>query len=149
MLRVTGRRTLDTAPPAGDAGVARARRALGCRECCPKCASVPVDEGNPAPFPSSVRANLEPRLGHSLESIRIHADADAAARAERRGAVAFTAGRHIYFGAGAYRPGTPSGDWILGHEATHAVQQGLADVAEDGLPDAADPVGESEAHRVA
>jgi outer membrane protein OmpA-like peptidoglycan-associated protein len=96
-----------------------------------------------------VRADLEPRLGHSLESIRVHADGDAAARAERRGAVAFTAGRHIYFGAGAYRPGTPAGDWVLGHEATHAVQQGLVDVAEDGLSDVADPVGENEAHRVA
>src|SRR3970040_1025573 len=73
MLRVTGRRTLDTAPPAGDADVARARRALGCRECCPKCASVPVDEGKSAPFPSFVRGNLEPRRGLWGQPARIGA----------------------------------------------------------------------------
>ncbi len=102
-----------------------------------------------AALPSSVRATLEPRLGHSLASIRIHADSDAAARARRRGAVAFTAGRHIYLGTGAYQPNTPVGDWILGHEVTHAVQQGLADVSEAELSSAADPAHEAQASRVA
>ncbi len=102
-----------------------------------------------ARLPSSARRTLEPRLGHSLASIRIHADDAAAARASRRGAVAFAAGRHIYLGAGAYQPNTPVGDWILAHEGTHAAQQGFANVSEAALPNAADPALEAQANRVA
>lgn len=102
-----------------------------------------------ATLPSSARAKFESRLGRSLALIRIHADRDAAARARRRGALAFTAGRHIYFGAGVYQPNTPAGDWILGHEVTHAVQQGLADVAEHGLVSTSESVHENQASSVA
>jgi len=100
-------------------------------------------------MPFAVRTAFEPRLGHCLASIRIHNDHIAADRARRRGAVAFTAGRHIYFGAGAYQPNTPVGDWILRHEVAHAAQQGFAEVSEAGLKTTADPVCEAQANRVA
>jgi Domain of unknown function (DUF4157) len=57
-------------------------------------------------------------------SIRVHyggADADLACRA--LGARAFTVGSDIYFAAGAFRPDTRDGLWLLAHEVAHVVQQ--------------------------
>ncbi|MDH4274156.1 MAG: DUF4157 domain-containing protein [Gammaproteobacteria bacterium] len=109
----------------------------------------PLQTPSSAPLPSTVRSVLEPRLGCSLASIRLHADDAAAKRAKQRGALAFTTGRHIYFNKGVYQPSTLVGDWILGHEATHAVQQGLADVTENGNPNVVDTSSETQANRIA
>jgi hypothetical protein len=59
-------------------------------------------------------------------SIRVHyggADADLACRA--LGARAFTVGSDIYFAAGAFRPDTRDGLWLLAHEVAHVVQQSV------------------------
>ncbi len=72
---------------------------------------------------ASLRAALEPRLGHDFGSIRIHADAEAAELARNAGAQAYTAGSHVVFGAGRYRPGAAAGQRLLVHELAHAVQQ--------------------------
>ena len=39
------------------------------------------------------------------------------------GAIAFTLGSSIYFAPGQYRPETPRGQQVLGHELAHVLQQ--------------------------
>ncbi len=105
---------------------------------------------NTTPLHSSLRSNLEFRLGKSLSNIRIHTDAKAASLAEQQNALAVTAGRDIYFRQGAYQPKTPVGDWILAHEATHAVQQGLREAPDpDTLPRISNAALESQANMAA
>jgi hypothetical protein len=72
---------------------------------------------------AGTRRRLESSFDHDLRSVRIHTGptADAATRAV--GAAAFTAGNHIVFGEGRYRPSTPGGQRLLTHEVTHVVQQ--------------------------
>ena len=43
--------------------------------------------------------------------------------AEAVGAKAFAVGRSVYFGAGAYEPGSTRGRELLAHEVAHTVQQ--------------------------
>jgi Domain of unknown function (DUF4157) len=65
--------------------------------------------------------------GVDFGSIRVHhsdiagAGGDLACRA--LGARAFTVGTDIYFAAGAFRPDTRDGRWLLAHEVAHVVQQ--------------------------
>jgi outer membrane protein OmpA-like peptidoglycan-associated protein len=75
---------------------------------------------------ASARAFFEPRFGQDFGHVRVHTDARAAAASNGISARAFTIGSNIYFGHGQYRPGSDSGDRLLGHELTHVVQQGGA-----------------------
>ncbi|MCB9760374.1 MAG: DUF4157 domain-containing protein [Alphaproteobacteria bacterium] len=91
------------------------------------------------PLPSPVRARLEAAFGRDLAGVRVHTDAAANRAARGVNAVAFTQGEHIVFGPGAFQPGTPTGDEILGHEVTHVVQHlegrtGQASDVEGGVP---------------
>jgi Domain of unknown function (DUF4157) len=70
-----------------------------------------------------LRKELETHAGGSLDGVRIHSDASAAALAGGLGARAFAYGRDIYFGAGEYNPDSQRGRAMLAHEATHVVQQ--------------------------
>ncbi|HEX2051303.1 MAG TPA: DUF4157 domain-containing protein [Actinomycetota bacterium] len=82
--------------------------------------------GGGAPLPASLRSYFEPRFGHDFSAVRIHTDERAARSARAFGALAYTFGRDVVFGAGRYQPGTPSGTRLLAHELTHVVQQGSA-----------------------
>jgi hypothetical protein len=82
--------------------------------------------GAAQPLESSLRAWFEPRFGVDFSRVRIHADQHADTSARSLGARAFTAGPHIVFGDGQYRPGTDDGRKLLAHELTHVVQQGHA-----------------------
>jgi hypothetical protein len=66
---------------------------------------------------------FEPRFGRDFTHVRIHTDARAAESARDIGALAYTAGRHIVFGAGEYTPTTSAGRSLLAHELAHTVQQ--------------------------
>jgi hypothetical protein len=66
---------------------------------------------------------MERGFGISLAGVRLHTDAISAQRASREGAVAFTAGQQVFFGAGAYQPGHLTGDALLAHELAHTIQQ--------------------------
>ena len=55
----------------------------------------------------------------SFGDVRIHIGPHATAL----GALAFTHGSHIHFAPGQYKPITPQGQQLLGHELTHVVQQ--------------------------
>jgi hypothetical protein len=67
--------------------------------------------------------------GVDFDSVRVHhgdapgVGADLACQAV--GARAFTVGTDIYFAAGAFRPDTRDGLWLLAHEVAHVVQQSV------------------------
>jgi len=69
------------------------------------------------------RSRMESAFGASFSGVRIHTDAEAGRQAENLNAEAFTAGDHIGFANGQYRPGTPFGDALLAHELAHVLQQ--------------------------
>jgi hypothetical protein len=75
------------------------------------------------PLDPRERRVFEPRFGHDFGSVRVHADAAAAESAAAVGALAYTVGRSVVFGAGRYRPETSAGKLLLAHELAHVVQQ--------------------------
>ena len=75
------------------------------------------------PLDASTRAFFEPRFGRDLGDVRVHADAEAAASARAVGALAYTVGRDVVFGAGSYAPHSEAGRRLLAHELTHTLQQ--------------------------
>lgn len=75
------------------------------------------------PLPENLRRSLEDRASTSLSDIRIHTGPDSARAAEALGAEAYTVDRDIHFAAGQYNPDSASGQRLIAHEVTHAVQQ--------------------------
>jgi hypothetical protein len=75
------------------------------------------------PLDSATREFFEPRFGHDLGSVRVHAGRRASEAAGGIAAQAFTVGRDIVFGSGHYAPETARGRQLLAHELTHVVQQ--------------------------
>ena len=77
------------------------------------------------PLPRDVQAKMEAALGANFSDVRIHVGPEASAI----GAIAFTWGSDIHFAPGLYSPHTPHGQFLLGHELTHVVQQRAGRVA--------------------
>jgi hypothetical protein len=75
------------------------------------------------PLPPSPRGDMEQRFGWDFSRVRIHTDGVAAESARHVGALAYTVGRHIVFGADRFAPATPGGARLLAHELSHVVQQ--------------------------
>jgi hypothetical protein len=85
-----------------------------------------VDEVISSPGQSlepAVREFMERRFDHDFSRVRIHSDRKAAESAQTMGALAYTVGHNIVFGAGQYAPGAVEGQRLLAHELTHVVQQ--------------------------
>jgi hypothetical protein len=72
---------------------------------------------------SSTRAFMEPRFGHDFSRVRVHVGADAENAARSVQARAYTIGRDIIFGSGAFMPETREGTRLLAHELVHVIQQ--------------------------
>jgi hypothetical protein len=89
------------------------------------------------PLDSEVRSWAAPRFGHDFSQVRVHADSQAAESAQSVGALAYTVGQHIVFGAGQYQPETLPGQHTLLHELTHVMQQrhAVANLPASGQPD--------------
>ena len=87
--------------------------------------------GNGRPLDRSVAAELRPRLGFDLSTVRIHDDPAAGQQARNLGALAFTWGPHVAFAPGAYQPHTSKGHALIAHELAHVVQQ----LAGSGAPE--------------
>ncbi len=83
-------------------------------------------DGAGQPLPDPTRGQMEAGIGASFADIRVHTDPAAAALSQQLGARAFAFGRNVFFGAGEFNPGTPSGDFLIAHELAHTVQQGAA-----------------------
>ncbi len=73
-----------------------------------------------AELTGGVRDRMEGAFGRSFAGVRVH-DGDGVAASHN--AVAVAQGRDIHFAPGAYAPGTDRGDFLLGHELAHVVQQ--------------------------
>ncbi len=78
------------------------------------------------------RQIFETKFGHDFSQVRVHTDAQAAQLADEASAQAFTTGRHIVFGAGQFKPGTPEGAALMAHELTHVAQQSGTNSGEAG-----------------
>ena len=79
-----------------------------------------------SPLPAQVRQVMEAGIGHDFSAVRLHSDRNAAAKADRLSAIAFTKGEHVYFATSQLQPDTPRGQHLLAHELTHVVQQRAA-----------------------
>lgn len=74
-------------------------------------------------LPGDVRQAAEVAFGADLSAVRIHRDSPAWNAAREHGAMAFTAGNHIYFNERQYEPSGASGKRLLYHELAHVLQQ--------------------------
>lgn len=63
------------------------------------------------------------RARHDFSHVRIHADFKAAESSRAVGALAYTVGSHIVFGAGQHAPHSAIGRRLIAHELAHIVQQ--------------------------
>lgn len=86
--------------------------------------SITAMRGSGQPLAPEARAFMEPRFGHDFSTVRVHTDTRAARTAADVGALAFTVGSDIAFGAGQYQPRTEAGKRLIAHELTHVVQKG-------------------------
>jgi hypothetical protein len=90
--------------------------------------------GGGVPLPAGTRTVMERAFAADFAAVRVHTGPNAHDVAAALRARALTAGAHILFHSGAFRPGTPDGDRLLAHELAHVVQQtqGLPRAALDG-----------------
>ncbi|XWK89401.1 MAG: DUF4157 domain-containing protein [Phormidium sp.] len=109
-------------------------------------APAPTSSSSGNSIPSAIRAKMETSFGTSFGDVKIHTGST---QAKSIGALAYTQGTNIHFAPGQYKPDTPSGQSLLGHELTHVVQQRAGRVRvpsqSKGLPINADPALEKEA----
>src|SRR5437868_7652253 len=61
------------------------------------------------PLDVATRSFMESRIGHDFSRVKVHTDMRAAESAQAVGALAYTVGRDVVFGAGQYAPGTTAG----------------------------------------
>jgi hypothetical protein len=104
------------------------------------------------PIDPPTRRDMEARFGHDFGDVRIHTDGRAGESARSVGALAYTVGSHVVFGANQYAPATPAGRHLLAHELAHTIQQqsrlALQRQEQPAVSAPADPA-EAEADRVA
>lgn len=125
-------RALRGPPEPGEAGADRVASVLSggsprpsrWPEAAPPPGERRMSPGGGEPLSPPVRGELEDRLGHPLDHIRIHADGEAARLTSEAHAAAFSAGPHLFFARGEYRPQQAEGRWLLAHEIGHALQAG-------------------------
>lgn len=88
---------------------------------------------------SDVVGDMSRAYGQDLSSVRIHTDENAAQKVAPTGADAFSTGKDIFFGRGAFDQSDPASRGLLAHELTHSLQQGIGG---DGTAQSA-PVSQS------
>lgn len=131
--KVTGVPEVVPAEPSGTAPAGGAAPAAGSvmfkgRNSSARHASEPqalqAQLGSGNSFAGGVRSRMERVFGQDFSQVRVHTDSKASELSGNLNARAFAVGKHIAFGAGKYRPGTPIGDALIAHELAHVVQQG-------------------------
>jgi hypothetical protein len=78
--------------------------------------------GSGQPLPPDVRREMEAAFGRRFSDVRVHADERAGQLADSHDATAFTMGRDIVFGPGAFAPRTDAGRRLIAHELAHVAQ---------------------------
>jgi hypothetical protein len=116
----------EASPPVPGGLAESAEELLDARGCADNADQPPTERATDTSpggdLPRDVRGELETALGTDLGGVRIHDDSAAAKRAEHHDAHAIAEGQDIYFGAGAYDPGSAGGRLVLAHEVAHTVQ---------------------------
>ena len=74
---------------------------------------------------SDVVGDMSRAYGRDLSSVRIHTDESAARGAAERGVDAFSTGKDVFFGRGAFDHNDPASRGLLAHELSHSMQQGV------------------------
>ena len=74
-------------------------------------------------LPAQLAAQVHTQLGIDEADVQLHTDADAAHRVGSAGAQASTVGSDVSFAAGAFRPTSHDGQWLIAHELAHVAQQ--------------------------
>jgi hypothetical protein len=77
------------------------------------------DSASNGGLPPATRAHMEAAFSADFSDVRVHEGGHAGAV----GARAYAQGSELHFAPGQYRPGTPEGDRLIGHELTHVLQQ--------------------------
>jgi hypothetical protein len=75
------------------------------------------------PLDAAAAQLMGSRFGRDFSHVRVYTDAQAAQSAKSVGALAYTVGPRMVFGAGQYRPGSTGGLHLIAHELAHVVQQ--------------------------
>ena len=70
-------------------------------------------------LPEGTRGRMEQAFGRGFSDVRVHRESERVSGSQQ----ALTEGRDVHFAPGRYRPGTSDGDWLIGHELAHVVQQ--------------------------
>lgn len=95
--------------------------------------TVLTSEGQP--LDRATQTSMETRFGQDFSQVRVHTGGAAARSARTLGALAYTSGQNIVFGAGQYAPTTGAGQHLLAHELAHVVQgTGQAPRSPSSLP---------------
>lgn len=95
----------------------------------PSAAAVRAHLGPGEPLPRHTAERFAGAYRRDLSHVRVHAGSSYVARA---GAAALTTGADVAFAPGLYRPGTPAGEELIGHELAHVVQQDGGSGDQDG-----------------
>ncbi len=74
-------------------------------------------------LPSTLEERLSEFFNADLSAVRVHRDGPAHLASGVEAAKAFSAGLHVYFSSGMYRPDRSTGQELLVHELTHVLQQ--------------------------
>jgi|GEM_PF-3946702 len=121
-------RAADTKEPEEEEEMVQGKEASGMESqlSAPQEQAINALRGGGSPLAPDVRQFMEPRFGRDFGGVRIHTDARAAESARSIGALAYTVGRDVVFGAGMYNPDAADGKRLLAHELTHVVQQGAS-----------------------
>lgn len=85
---------------------------------------------------SPLRRQMEWAFSSSFDDVVIHDSACSHALNREMKSIAFTVGKHVFFGEGSYRPKSPAGRYLLAHELAHVVQKRLGPAS--GLEPGAD-----------
>jgi hypothetical protein len=71
-------------------------------------------------LPDEVKSKMETSLNSDFSDVRMHPDSS---KATEVGALAYTQGSDIHFAPGQFKPGSPDGHQLIGHELSHVIQQ--------------------------
>lgn len=116
-------RRAPSTPESFYAPLPRLQRKCACGGGCPDCREeTRVATASRTPAGGESLSAVRAVGGVDAHHITLHTDRPAAAVADAAGALAVTVGSDIYFGDGQFAPGTPAGDALIAHEATHARQ---------------------------
>lgn len=82
----------------------------------------------PLQMPGDVQAKMQSSFGYDFSNVRMSENAGVTQLSNK----AITAGSHVMFAPGAFRPETMAGQELIGHELSHVVSQSRGEVSAPG-----------------